>query len=458
MVAGLLCFSLKLLAQTDEEAVWNTLNYDLSEAQAAYSETVERIDAEKEALLREIENSQSTVEVFQRQWDLLNAKQSTLSSADITTPIRSRIATLSATIAELESFIEIYPQSLHPAETRHTLDIPRPVGAGPSTSALPAGDHLGGELKIIDAAIERLDRLSDHRFQFAEAIYPDGRVRNGEVLQVGPIAFFKPEDREAIGWISHTVAGRPAVDSLLPPSQSALGALFNDRSGMIPIPLDPMQPQIKHTGVDALKQKIQNGGVWMYPIIGFGLIALGCAIIKYWHLRRYYAPPRIDEIEAIMQEHSISSPADLPESVSKLPSATLNLIHKGIEYRNRFPQKAEPMLLREVYYLHPELTRYLPLIAITASVSPLLGLLGTVSGMIETFDVISVHGTRNAQMLSGGISEALGTTEMGLIVAIPALVLHAILSRRVRWLMNRYERIARIVTLSLVRDETVSGM
>ncbi len=63
-----------------------------------------------------------------------------------------------------------------------------------------------------------------------------------------------------------------------------------------------------------------------------------------------------------------------------------------------------------------------------AAVSPLLGLLGTVTGMISTFDVITEFGTGNPKLLSGGISEALVTTELGLIVAIPALLLGHLLS------------------------------
>ena len=67
--------------------------------------------------------------------------------------------------------------------------------------------------------------------------------------------------------------------------------------------------------------------------------------------------------------------------------------------------------------------------AITAAAAPLLGLLGTVTGMIKTFNLITIFGTGDAKSLSSGISEALVTTELGLIVAIPALILHGVLSR-----------------------------
>jgi biopolymer transport protein ExbB len=90
--------------------------------------------------------------------------------------------------------------------------------------------------------------------------------------------------------------------------------------------------------------------------------------------------------------------------------------------------------------MRPDLNRNLSVIAALGSVSPLLGLLGTVSGMIATFNVISAIGTGNARPLAGGISEALTATEAGLLVAIPGLLLSASLSRRAHRLSNHLDQ------------------
>lgn len=79
-------------------------------------------------------------------------------------------------------------------------------------------------------------------------------------------------------------------------------------------------------------------------------------------------------------------------------------------------------------------------IALLASISPLLGLLGTVGGMIKTFDVIAVFGTGNAKALAGGISEALLTTQTGLVVAVPGLFVATFLARRANGLLDRMQR------------------
>jgi biopolymer transport protein ExbB len=89
-----------------------------------------------------------------------------------------------------------------------------------------------------------------------------------------------------------------------------------------------------------------------------------------------------------------------------------------------------------------ELNRFLAAIAVLASVAPLLGLLGTVLGMIETFDVISIFGTGNAKAMAGGISVALVTTQSGLLVAIPGLLASGMLNRQSLRLTTRLEEFA----------------
>ena len=80
--------------------------------------------------------------------------------------------------------------------------------------------------------------------------------------------------------------------------------------------------------------------------------------------------------------------------------------------------------------------------ALTAAAAPLLGLLGTVTGMIKTFNLITIFGTGDAKSLSSGISEALVTTELGLVVAIPSLILHGLLSRMAKQKVGDLEQVS----------------
>jgi biopolymer transport protein ExbB len=83
------------------------------------------------------------------------------------------------------------------------------------------------------------------------------------------------------------------------------------------------------------------------------------------------------------------------------------------------------------------LNRGLPTLAVLAAVSPLLGLLGTVTGMIETFQSITLFGTGDPKLMSGGISQALVTTQLGLAVAIPLVLLHSLLTGQANRLVEK---------------------
>ena len=100
-------------------------------------------------------------------------------------------------------------------------------------------------------------------------------------------------------------------------------------------------------------------------------------------------------------------------------------------------EAAEAMLRVQIY-----IRRGVSLLSVVASVAPLLGLLGTVTGMIGTFAMITEHGTGDPRLLSGGISEALLTTQFGLMVAIPALLLQTSLHRGGDVILRRLENFA----------------
>lgn len=95
--------------------------------------------------------------------------------------------------------------------------------------------------------------------------------------------------------------------------------------------------------------------------------------------------------------------------------------------------------------LIPRLEGTLPTIAVLGSLLPMLGLLGTVTGMIEVFEVIALQGTGNPQEMAGGISQALLTTASGLIIAIPVIFAHHLLAKRLRHLLAVTEKSLQII-------------
>lgn len=107
------------------------------------------------------------------------------------------------------------------------------------------------------------------------------------------------------------------------------------------------------------------------------------------------------------------------------------------------------ILQQHALALRPQLRQHLKLIAVLAGIAPLLGLLGTVLGMIETFEVIAMFGTGNAKALAGGISVALVTTQTGLLIAVPGLLVSAALTRRARRLEVGFDEFTHLLDRAL---------
>lgn len=126
----------------------------------------------------------------------------------------------------------------------------------------------------------------------------------------------------------------------------------------------------------------------------------------------------------------------------------LRALAAGLLARGKGTSKVEEAIQQAVLREMPALERFLPLLAVLAGISPMLGLLGTVTGMIKTFDVIRLFGSGDPGIMAGGISEALVATATGLVIAIPILLVHSFVSGRVdRILAETQAHVATLVPL-----------
>ena len=179
-----------------------------------------------------------------------------------------------------------------------------------------------------------------------------------------------------------------------------------------------------------LLELVKTGGWLMWPILLSSVIALGITIERFWTLRKATVAPNglLDEVLNDWRGGRLSA-----ERLSQLQIATPlgQILVAGIEQR---AQNRETMMksmeAAGIQVVH-DLERYLSTLGTVAAIAPLLGLLGTVIGMIKVFSAIQLVGVGHASALAGGISEALITTATGLAVAIPALFCHRFLIRRI---------------------------
>lgn len=204
----------------------------------------------------------------------------------------------------------------------------------------------------------------------------------------------------------------------------------------------PFESKIQKSLADVL----EAGGLIGYVIIIFGLFALFVAVRRYYILNKYnFTESDKHEFIKLINQRKIQNKEEIDKANHRwMKYAALGPLYSELKYTNikKAKNDAETLILS----LDRKVSTYGPVLMGIAAVAPLLGLLGTVTGMIATFDVITEVGTGNPKMLSGGISEALVTTEFGLIVAIPCLLLG-------NWLNSWAKRISK--DLYEIYDSTV---
>ena len=199
----------------------------------------------------------------------------------------------------------------------------------------------------------------------------------------------------------------------------------------------------------------QQGGPVMWPLAILSILTVAVIVEKAFGLRT----SKVIQGEIVSCIESIRTPADIPLAMKiceRFDTPFANIVRAGLSEANKpmvlIRQAMEDTGRREV----KRLERYMVVLETAAAAGPLLGLLGTVIGMIEVFSVISVAGVGQAGMLSGGIAQALIATVFGLVIAVPALILFNFLDARIEGMVMRIDEYSHLLLkrLSAMREGT----
>ena len=304
---------------------------------------------------------------------------------------------------------------------------------------LGKGKRLLEQGFILQTAIERFRDLSGGQIFPGEAVVAGGAVEQGQFLMLGPTGFFA----SASG-----VAGVTSKTGLLPTVTGInleLDALVRGtiEAGTGAVPLDPTLGSALAIAAqeDTLWEHIQKGGIWIWPILFFALLATLTSLYKVFEIYSVKMP-RVGVLHDILKALNEGQREEAMQLARGVKGPARAMLVDAVEHSDESKELIEEVMYERMLEVQPRLERLLPFIAVTAATAPLMGLLGTVTGMINTFKLITIFGTGDAKQLSSGISEALVTTEFGLIVAIPSLIMHALLNRRAQGVMANMERMA----------------
>ena len=198
--------------------------------------------------------------------------------------------------------------------------------------------------------------------------------------------------------------------------------LMDASDGTVPFGIDVTRGGILGLLVESptIKDRIEQGGIVGYCIIALGIIGLIIAVLRWFALSNDSR-----KVNAQLKRDSASTDNPLGRVLAAYES------NRGADTET-MELKLSEAALKEM----PSLTKGLLFIKVVSAVAPLMGLLGTVTGMIKTFQVITLYGAGDPKMMAGGISQALMTTVLGLCVAIPMVLLHTVVSGQSRKIIN----------------------
>jgi biopolymer transport protein ExbB len=248
----------------------------------------------------------------------------------------------------------------------------------------------------------------------------DGTQEEMEVVRIGTLNLIGD-----VGYLEHD-AGEGSVSELLrqPDSRftSSASELFNAESGYVNVGIDVTRGGILGLLVETptLGEKIDQGGIVGYSILALGAVGLLIAIWRFMGLSS-----ASNKVRQQLKRDTASTDNPLGRVLAAYESN-----------RNADTETIELKLSEAALKEMPGLTKGLLFIKVISVVAPLMGLLGTVTGMIKTFQVITLYGAGDPKMMAGGISQALVTTVLGLVVAIPMVLLHTIVSGQSRKIVN----------------------
>lgn len=184
---------------------------------------------------------------------------------------------------------------------------------------------------------------------------------------------------------------------------------------------------------------VKSGGWLMVPILMCSIISVAIIVERFWSLRMEKVLPRhlVATVWTAVKSGKFKQ-SDLEELSRK--SALGKILSAGLIYRNRSRERIKESIEERGREVVHDLERFLDTLGTIAAISPLLGLLGTVVGMIAVFAAITAHGVGDPAAMAGGISQAMITTATGLSVAIVSLVFYRYFRRKVDTIVVEMER------------------
>ena len=421
-------------------------DYEAALAEAQKSE--QQILENKQKLKIEIERTQSDVitlksEIAEMKRVLGEIEAAAATQSQQRTEERMDMREYSGAVREVARDLEsILSRSLFTAQFPDRLDRLAPALAGDRFPGISEIDIIS-ELFFEEMALSGEVDLRSGTF-----VDPGGVDTAGDILTIGNFCAAYQKDGDT-GFLRYGEESKRFFALSTRPSwfmRRSLSRYMRGDSEDITFDFSKGAALRRISHQSSLIEKIKGGGAIVWPLLGIALLSLIITLERTVFLNRVHA--NTDRLMGTVNQ--LAGQGDWPGCDEVLKNEkgkpVYNVLRAGLKAVNEKRETLESVLQEAILKELPRLERFLPVLHIMGAVAPLLGLLGTVTGMIATFQVITLYGTGDPRMMSGGISVALVTTMVGLAVAIPIMLVHTFLRLRVEHIIGDMEEKA--VTLS----------
>ena len=426
---------------------------DLAEAVKQHEELTNQIAEEEAALIEEVERLDDRVLALGKELRTLEGEEAlaTKKKAQLKLELEKRQVEFDYLLRTLNQYGRQAVNRLHVAESQIYEDrieaVEREVEA--------AGENLVGQVEasvpLLQLGVNRLLEVAGGSSFEGKAAGPGNTLETGKFAIFGPIGFFASDSGEVAGMTSFTAGdvNIPAILQMDADQRKLVSALVKDGKGVAPVDASLGKAFQLEEGKKNVREFLAAGGPVGYAILGLGILAGLLALFKLIEILSFKVPARGD-VNVILDELLEGEEEAATERAASLPGLAGRVVEAGARHFYSKRRIMEYALFERMSAVQPRLDRFLPFLAVIAAAAPMAGLLGTVLGIMKTFDMMAQFGTGDAKVTAGGIGEALITTFLGLMVAIPTIIGHGILKSLARTRLGQVEGIA----LALINGTT----
>jgi len=328
--------------------------------------------------------------------------------------------------------------------------LPDQTGGGNSWKFNPEAGDSENIVSLFDTTFGILQQQGRVRSEAGSFFLADGTEVQGEIIRIGNIAAFGVAGEQG-GALAPAGDGFMKVWSASDPATAQALASGGSPAAVKLFLYESTQKAIEEQAGKTVLSIVNSGGPIAWIIVGLGALVAVLIVLRWIFLRNSSAGTgRIQqEIGSLVAEGKLEAAL---KACKQLKGSAARVVASALRNLDRDRAHIEDIVSEQILHESAHLNRFGVFIMVIAAVAPLLGLLGTVTGMISTFDIITEFGTGDPKLLSGGISIALVTTEVGLAVAIPALIFGNLLSGWAESIKDEMEKAAlHVINLYTIR-------